>query len=353
MARLRKRLPKDFEGLLTTGTLDELKAVFDKCDVNATGGIWETTALGFLDCPEALMRWLVENGADPNAGDRRYDRTPLYLRAQLGRARQIPLLLELGAELEHRSSGGTTALMVAAEFHQPETVAALLQAGADPGTVDNSGDRPLQAALRRARNADLPQTLAVARLLVGAGANTDDCAEQVQRIGKEFEFHRSQFNPDLIDETDAALTGLYELFDVPPVPARQVLDPSAPIKVPPGTTAEQFESLWQLLVPSQGAASTVQGEVIRIVARLNNEIGNNGAANWDRDYRSMLPAFHAHLGSGVPLPGAQLTEVAELFSGRPQFQLDYPDFDRLAELAISWIKLNPGPVELPKPSYRR
>lgn len=330
-----------------------MKAIFDKCEINATGGTWETTALGFLDCPDELMVWLVERGADPNAGDRRYGRTPLYLRAQLGRAQQIPLLLQLGADLEHRTTSGTTALMVAAEFHQPDAVAALLQAGADPGTVDNSGNRPLQAALRRARNADLPQTFAVARLLVEAGADTEGCAEQVQRIGKEFEFHRSQFNPDLLDETDAALTGLYELFDVPPISARQVLDPSAPIKVPPGTTAEQFESLWQLLVPSQGAAGTVQGEVIRIVGRLNDEIGNNGGANWDRDYRAMLPAFQAHLGSGVPLPEAQLKEVAELFAGRPQDQLDYPDFDRLAALTIAWIQQNPDPVELPKPSYRR
>lgn len=353
MVRLRKRLPKDFEELLASGSLAEQQAVFDRCEVDATGGVSDTTALGFYDCPDALMIWLVEKGANPNAGDKRYDRTPLYRRAQVGRAEQIGLLLRLGADLEHRSHGGQTALMVAAEFHKPTTVAALLAAGADPHTVNDNGDTVLWSALRRARNADLVPTVAVAKLLVAAGASTAGCTEEVLRIGKEFEFHRSNFNPDLLAETDAALAELYQLFGVAPVATRAALDPTAPIVVPSGSTDEQFEELWQLLVPSLGAAATIQGEVIRIVGRLNDEIFNNGGANWDRQYRAMLTAFQAHLASGTSLPEADLAEVAELFSGQPQFQLDAPDFGRLAELAISWIRLNPAPVELPPPGYQR
>lgn len=50
---------------------------------------------------------------------------------------------------------------------------------------------------------------------------------------------------------------------------------------------EQFDQLWDLLVPSCGAASTVQGEAVRVCGRLAHELLDNGGINWDDDFQTM------------------------------------------------------------------
>lgn len=52
---------------------------------------------------------------------------------------------------------------------------------------------------------------------------------EVTRIGQDFEFYRQRFNPECLEEAEAALRGLYELFDVTPVPAGLVHDGASPI----------------------------------------------------------------------------------------------------------------------------
>jgi hypothetical protein len=50
MAKKRKTLPKDFEELLKKGDLEELKAVFDKYELDARGGYAKETALAYDRC---------------------------------------------------------------------------------------------------------------------------------------------------------------------------------------------------------------------------------------------------------------------------------------------------------------
>jgi hypothetical protein len=96
-------LPKDFEDLLVKGDIEALKAAFDNCDVGARGGTFKQTALAFNDCPDELVRWPVERGADLSAGDS-CGETPLHSRAGHWKG-HIELLIELGADARH--SGGT------------------------------------------------------------------------------------------------------------------------------------------------------------------------------------------------------------------------------------------------------
>lgn len=51
----RKTLPKDFDQMLKSASLDELKAVFGKCLIDARGGYAKRTAIGFPECPDALI----------------------------------------------------------------------------------------------------------------------------------------------------------------------------------------------------------------------------------------------------------------------------------------------------------
>ncbi|WKK99870.1 hypothetical protein Q0F98_21465 [Paenibacillus amylolyticus] len=139
-------------------------------------------------------------------------------------------------------------------------------------------------------------------ILLDAGASvTPDMKESVKRIGKDFEFVREKFNKDKVDGVSDALIKLYRLFDVEPVANRIMHDGTAPIQVKATTWPKQHQELWEYLIPAQGHAQTVQGEVIRITGRVSHEVLDNGGGNWDAEYRKMLDALIRYLGTGAPL----------------------------------------------------
>jgi hypothetical protein len=210
---------------------------------------------------------------------------------------------------------------------------------------------PLELALRGCNNTDIENTVLLAKVLLDAGAKkTPRMKGFVEEIGKRFEFHRSGFNPKCVDAVSNALGELYGIFDVLPVPSRQIHDGNSPVTVKAKTWQTQHQELWNLLVPSQGPAATVQGEVIRISGRIANELDDNGGGNWDADYKMMADAFLEHLQGGKPLAPADLAEVAAIVAA---VKSRTGDTARMAELAVKWVIQNPDPVKLNSPSYRR
>lgn len=367
----RKTLPKDFEELLAEGDIEALKAVFAQCEWNARGGLPKQTALAFHSCPDDLARWLIARGADIETPDSRGE-TPLHSRAGDWRA-QIAVLLELGADVHARDSRGNTPLHLAARIGHLANAEALLARGADANARNAAGLTPLHLALTQCSNAMIERIAAVAALLLpltrpeaaarpsllrrllgaraaDASAVTPDMRKEVQRIGKDFEFHRGGFNPDLLEATDAALGQLYTLFGVEPVPRRAMHDGKAAIVVPGANWEESHHSLWQQLVPSSGAAATVQGEVIRVSGRILDELEGNGGINWDSDYAAMADALIAHLQSGRTLPEADLKRAATLVADAKRKRAGPRE---LCRMAVDWVRLNPGPITLAPPAYRR
>lgn len=193
----------------------------------------------------------------------------------------------------------------------------------------------------------------ISAILLNAGASvTPAMKESVKRIGKDFEFFREKFNKDSVDEVLDALLQFYRLFDVEPVANRIMNDGTAPIQVTATTWSKQHQELWEYLIPPQGHAQTVQGEVIRITGRVSHEVLNNGGGNWDAEYRKMLDALTRHLGSGAPLAPVLLQEVADL-AGRLRNGSDYDAPARLCELAVLWVLANPQPLAMAQLEYTR
>lgn len=371
MAKAKKKLlPKDFEALLDSGDIEALKSVFATCDVNARGGYSKQTALAFAKCPDELARWLVDQGADISADDK-YGETPLHARAGHWQG-QINILLELGADVHRRDNKGNTPLHQAAAVGNIHTARTLLKHGARVDAVNKDQLTPLALALQLCSNAKIQEITAVAELLLdaqprqqtgiralasrffgGQQKRSDQTSPEmwdfVQRIGQNFEFHRSGFNPESRDATSAALKKLYTLFNVPPVPCRVVHDGKSPIVAKAANWEDRHLELWEMLVPSSGPAETVQGEVIRISGRINDEIHRNGGANWRPDFKKMADAFLRHIGSGVALSEPVLAEAAALVA---EIKRGGGDTGQLCELAINWVVLNPEPERLPKPDYR-
>ena len=303
--------------------------------------------------PDELVIWLVEQGLDINIPDY-YGATPLHRQVTMGRD-TVKLLLELVADIGKPNTYGETPLHVAAEFFHPKTVKYLLEKGANVNVENDMGRTPLASVLMVCRGIYIAQTAEIASMLLEAGAKkTSQMKEKVEQIGKDFEFHRESIHPDYIEAADKGLTKLYELFDVKPVAKRITHDGVSPILVKEGSWEEQYEELWSFLIPSSGAAKTVQGEVIRIPGRVRDELDRNGGVNWDRDYRKMLQAMPQYLSLGISLSDQELEETKELIAQVHGKDFDdEPRLDRLCQLAIAWIKQNPEPLLLEKTSYKR
>lgn len=351
----RVTLPKDFKELIETGDIEKLEAIYDLCELSATydGRYGMNTALHYYGVPNELVRWLVKQGLDVNI-ENYYGRSPLYVQSTGGRD-TVKLLFELGADIEKPDRYGNRPLHAAASFFRVDTVRFFVEKGANIHAENDMEQTPLEASLAVCRNADISKMAEISTILLKEGAKiTSDMIESVKRIGEEFEFHRDNFNQNYLLEADAGLKKLYTLFDVTPIAKRRMHDGVSPIIVTDESWEKQYEALWQLLVPSSGAAQTVQGEVVRITGRIRDELHRNGGANWDRNYRKMLDALFVYFASGIPLSEHELNETKKLTSSiHAKGDDDEQITDRLCELAVLWVLKNPNPALLNKPNYDR
>ena len=350
----RKTLPTNFTEILETGSFEEQKAVFDSCVLDAyERGYSHDTALHHYAIKEELARYLVSQGLDINTPNA-YGRTPLYTHSTVG-APLVAVLLELGADVNLANNDGCTPLFTALANARVDTVKLLLAHGADIKHKNQAKQNALEYGLSLTSNASIRDMLQCSKLMLDAGTKvTKNMQKCVKAVGDNFERYREAFNKDLLATTDAALTELYKLFDVEPAAKHITHDGTESISIIGNTPQEQFNNLWDLLVPPQGSAKTVQGEVIRIAGRVRSEFYRNGGANWDREYRAMLNALIKHLGSHNSLSDDDLAhakDIAHSINGKADF--DENILDELAQLALIWVSLNLEPFPLKKPTYTR
>ena len=349
MAKKKKTLPANFYELIEAKDLDALKAVFNECELNAYDRrSFNKPALSFYDVPLELMDWLIAQGADINVKDE-YDRTPLHYHAQVNDVERVTLLLEKGADIEAIAEYDETPLHAAGYF--PEVTALLIAKGANVKAKDDMKHNPMEAMLYSVQSIDVSKAAKTAELYLKAGLKpTKFAKEQITRIGEDFEFHRNNFNPEYLEETDAGLQQLYKLFGVPPVPRRIQHDGKSPIVLTGNTWEARYEQAWTLLVPSNGSATTVQGEVVRIAGRVNDELLRNAMGNWDKEYRKMLTTISGYLQQGNSLSESELAEVADI--QKHILEDDGTGTQRLCELATAWVVQNPQPIALGKVNYK-
>ena len=129
-----------------TATVRALLA--DKVDVNIPQGDG-STALHWAAYRNDLemARWLVEAGANLEAGTRLGAMTPLFQASRNGSAAMIKLLLEAGANANATKTTGTTPLMLAAASGKTDAVKLLTDKGADVNAADlTNGQTPLMFA---------------------------------------------------------------------------------------------------------------------------------------------------------------------------------------------------------------
>lgn len=350
----RKTLPQNFDEILQQGSLDEQKEVFKLCALDAyERGYAKNTALHNYYLNKDLLKYLIAQGADiecPNA----YGKRPLHVQSSYG-TNLVSVLLELGADIECVDSMGNTPLIAAVAAHKVEATKILLEHGANINAKNQLNFNALEYGLSLCSNIDIVAIAKISQMMLDKGmVISPNMSQSVRNIGEQFERYRADFNPDFLEDTDHALSKLYELFMVEPIAKRIKPSIGTRITLPKGTLNEQYDYLWELLVPNNGPASTVQGEVIRIAGRVRHEFFQNGGANWDRAYRSMLNALLKHLKSHNSLDESQLLSAKTIsHSIKASGDFDFDLLDSLCHLAVLWVAKNLEPLALSNPSYQR
>ena len=280
----------------------------------------------------------------------------------------------MGADVDHKADGRGSPLHRAAGAHNSKNVRTLIAHGARIDVLNKAGFTPLKYALAQCSNTGIVGMAEIAEILLPLenengsapkgllsrffkkGSIPRDDSEKIEfkkmvtRIGTEFEFHRANFNKDNVAQTSDALEHLYRLFDVPPVPKRKLHDGVSDILATATDWKQQHQELWEMLVPSNGAADTVQGEVIRIAARINDELDRNGGVNWGADHRKMAKAYLGIIASGTALDPDVFSKAKTIIA---KLNKQAEGAEELDKWAVEWITLNPKPVKLAKPEYRR
>ena len=123
------------------------------------------------------------------------------------------------------------------------------------------------------------------------------------------------------------------------------------------TEHEEFQLLWDSLVPSMGKAETAQGEIIRIAGRIQHEFLDNGCINWDSDFQKMLDAFlkYVQLGNGFSKEDLMYAEllVQLLKENGDRGFIDDRLTTVLCSCAMAWVKQNPETIPPLEADYIR
>lgn len=349
----RKTIPNDIKELLKQGNEEEVKKRMAKCQVNAYDTFTKNTILSYPSLSDDLVRYFVlEQGYDINYVDR-WEKTPLHYQATMEHSNLL-LFVELGANPHALDYEGCGPLHYAAMYQQLQHIKELIALGADVNLKGKTfHNTPLEEVLSRMYLFNSEQAIACIHYLLDHGAcMTQAMKDIVKRMGKDFEFHVDETN-ELYVEMKQTLSRLYEIFDVEPVAPRVLHDGIADIKVSSTKWQSQYQELWQLLVPSSGHASTIQGEVIRISGKVSYEILDNGAGNWDKDYKMMLQSMPSYLAQGTPLKEEEEEELTVLLKMIEKKQGEESQFRRFSELMVKWVLSNPKPLPLENTNYKR
>ncbi len=107
--------------------------------------------------------------------------------------------------------------------------------------------------------------------------------------------------------------------------------------------------IWRNLVPKNGQATTVQGELLRAVEKLRWEAQQNGNINWDSGFviligylQDTLTVHPGFSNSDRQIITSDLARLGESQGSRPYVEDDL--YDRLTEYVVKYSRDHPVPI---------
>lgn len=350
----RKTLPNELLDLIKGDNHEEIIAILNKCEVDATFRSSDNTIFHVEDASYELLEYVIANGGNIERRDI-YGNTVLHTFAKYIYINHFEKLLKLGADVNAITNDGSTPLHNASCYFRINNVKLLIENGANIHALNNDGDIPLICALKNVTNTQLSNLVLLSELYFELGIEiTDEMKEQIVDAGKNFEFYRDKIRADILEEMEEAMNKLYQLYDVDPISKLVKHDGKEMISVPDLSLYAQHSKLWEYLVPGVGHAQTVQGEVIRVTGNVAREVLDNGGINWDRNFKKMCTELCKYLKLENKLDEVTLKDLKKITdiigkSGNGSRE----DIEYLYTCAINWVKLNPVPIQLKKVNYKR
>ncbi len=137
---------------------------------DAAAGIHSALTMACAQADDACARTLLMLGANPNLAIQ--GRLPIFWAAHSDQAESVALLLAAGADMEAKdASSGRSALHFAAAAGAERSARRILEAGANPNSLDATG----RSALHESARLESP---AISAMLLGAGADASIQDEQ-------------------------------------------------------------------------------------------------------------------------------------------------------------------------------
>lgn len=123
---------------------------------------------------------------------------------------------------------------------------------------------------------------------------------------------------------------------------------------------EEHERLWNALVPAQGQASTLQGELVRAAGKLTDEAYRNGNANWDADFERMARFIGRHLDDSTTFSPEERVLIREKVEeiirdhDRPDLRGHGSSYYTISEKVVDWCMAHPERIpHVMDPSLKR
>jgi hypothetical protein len=108
--------------------------------------------------------------------------------------------------------------------------------------------------------------------------------------------------------------------------------------------------LWDMLVPADGQADTLQGELLRIAGKLTDQAFRNGNMNWDADHERMWRFVGRHLDDAATFTGAERGlirgKIEEIIrdNEKPDLSGDGCCYYIISEKVVDWCMAHPAPI---------
>jgi hypothetical protein len=107
--------------------------------------------------------------------------------------------------------------------------------------------------------------------------------------------------------------------------------------------------LWKTYVPKSGQAETEQGELVRIIEKLDDEIAGNAKANWDTQFVLLAHGLRDTLiRSGIfsqEIRNEIYDDIDILSRSENEVYTDSYYYDRLRRRIVEWYWRNKKPVK--------
>ena len=347
---MRKTLPNDIKEILASGDVEAVAEAVKNCEIGAyLRSEYGKPKLLHLVCSQEIVEFLVARGEEINCRNER-GQTPIHCRVTQRRPDLIPGLIALGGDINARDNTDQTPLFGAVERLDAPEVEQMIQWGADPTLDAHSkiyGDYTLtKYALSWYNFFDSPRILRIFNVLRTHGAHpSGEEYKALQAMDKDrcsIIAHNPEdaSNPRFLEAAEA-LRQLCEMFGVAQQVARPAPSVGEKLELDPSKSWKKLSNeLWDLLVPLDNQAETLQGEAIRITGKVAYEVYDNGGINWEPTFNALLQQFLEIISSEVPLSADELARakkaVGDLRGGKSTEASDV-----LREAAVHWVLANP------------